>query len=88
MSLHQVLVITLVASLVCKDVDMDDDGVDEDEERALIADEDEWYRPSRKGAQGGFYPIDEDSLDRVRKARMTEIAIWYKEHRFLKINCF
>ena len=38
----KVLLITLIASLFCKDIDMDDDGVDEDEERATIAEESEW----------------------------------------------
>ena len=67
--------VTLIIAMCCGR-DMDDDDVDEDEEKAQIAAESKWYRKSRsKNNISGFYPVDELLLREIRKKRKEEVAI-------------
>jgi hypothetical protein len=57
-------------------VELDDDDVDEDEEKAEIADEALWKKRSRKLTSETFYPIDEMTLEIMRRERISEVEMW------------
>jgi hypothetical protein len=65
----KVVLIASALSFIFKGVDLDDDDVDEDEEKAVVADEAEWYRDSGAEKNPKVYPIDEDQLEMIRAAR-------------------
>ncbi len=69
------LLIAAVLSCLCRHIDLDDDDVDEDEEKADLADESEWYHPSRRTGKTGV-PIDEEFLELIRIARQKEVEMW------------
>jgi polycystin 1L2 len=69
-----VLMVALCRAVVCRDIDLDDDNVDEDEENTVVADEALCHRNPRSNPE--FEPIDEDSLDRIRRVRKQEVEIW------------
>lgn len=71
---------TMAVSCICKNVDMDDDDVEEDEEKVFIYPEDEWFQKDKGGKmyEGGILlPIDEDILDLIREERRKEVEMWY-----------
>ena len=57
-------------------LDLDDDDVEEDEEKAQIAEEALWHRRSRRQDTSEFYPIDEPFLEILRRARIQEVEMW------------
>ena len=63
-------------SCCCEIVELDDDDVDEDEEKAEIADEALWKKRSRKLTSETFYPIDEMTLEIMRRERISEVEMW------------
>ena len=72
----KVLLLACFISWLCKGVDLDDDDVDDDEEKAVIADESEWYKESRRGKGIKLDPIDEEYLEIIRIARQKEVEMW------------
>ena len=67
---------TMVMSFCCKSLDLDDDDIDEDEEKATVAEKALWYRESRCSERSEFYPIEEKVLAQMREDRIEEVAMW------------
>ena len=58
-------------------MDLDDDDVDEDEEPAEVAPENEWMGKRKRKLKGASkHPIDEEFLAIVRQARIKEVEMW------------
>ena len=73
----EVFFIALFITCLCRQFDLDDDDVEEDEEGVIVADESEWYRVgTRRENTGQPVPVDEEYLDLVRKARQKEVEMW------------
>lgn len=66
----------MIFSCCLGSVDLDDDDVDQDEEKATVADEALWYRKSRRQDNTDFYPINESVLEILRAARVQEVEMW------------
>lgn len=75
--MFQILIVTMVLSCCCEIMELDDDDVDEDEEKAEIADEAMWHKRSRKLESETFYPVDEIILEIMRRDRINEVEMWY-----------
>ena len=84
----QVLLLTLFLSLCCKGLDLDDDTIDEDEEKAIVADESQWKRKSRFKDNSSFYPIDEAYLEKMRAERIEEVILWNIVHEIISFGLF
>lgn len=54
---------------------MDDDDVDEDEEKVVVAEKGQWYGKSRRLDESEFYPVDEEFLDKMRIKHKNEAAM-------------
>eukprot|EP00095_Tigriopus_kingsejongensis_P010699 maker-scaffold179_size282488-snap-gene-0.19 protein:Tk10699 transcript:maker-scaffold179_size282488-snap-gene-0.19-mRNA-1 annotation:"PREDICTED: uncharacterized protein LOC579144" len=71
----KIVLITLFATCISRNVNLDDDDVDEDEEAVQVADQSLWYRKGKKSRTHELYPIDEVFLERVRKHRIKEVEM-------------
>ena len=73
----KVLFLTFIYSCICKKVDLDYSDVDEDEERENIVyfEEDEDDERGRK-FKAVSTPIDEETLEWIRKKRRSEVEMW------------
>lgn len=82
------LLLTLVLSLFCKDLDLDDDNVDEDEEIVIVAEESLWYGKRKSQIPDDYLPVDEATLDIMRTARETEVIMWNIVHEIISFGIF
>ena len=77
----KVMVVTMLVSCCChcgSIGDLDDDDVDEDEEKVRVFEESKWHRKRKERQRGytGFYPIDEEYLEVLRRKRYMEVEMW------------
>ena len=57
-------------------MELDDDDIDEDEEKVTVAEQSLWYKRSRKLDRETFFPVDEQLVELMRRDRVSEVEMW------------
>ena len=65
----------MLLSLCCEAVELDDDDVFEDEEKARVAEEALFKKRSRRPESDTFYPVDEPMLEILRRDRINHVEM-------------
>ena len=74
-------------SICCKEIDLIDDDVDDDEYDPKLADPSEWQNRSKKRKHkqraSQVHPINDRRLEWIRQMRVYELELWFVELSFL-----